>query len=220
MRECQLGCGQKIDFVKIELKDGRRKSHPIDSPSVKVPEGRVIYDEDAGVWRILDARLKREKDGTFTVRAGRAWPVDDGAYVSHIDTCTVLAARSMMEKRRAKARTEEELIEQEIEDASSHIPRCANPHCRLPMDELLAADHAWRTHPSCDPAHRLPDLAERNRLTGRHDIRPQDAPPAEVVIAGQQEAAQVLVKSRLRRVQETVDAEWRQGALGDLGEPA
>jgi hypothetical protein len=200
--------------VTIEKKDGQRKPHPIDSPAVKVEEGRVIYDEAEDVWRILDARLKREKDGSLTVRAGQAWPVDGGAYMSHMDTCKALAEERMREQRRGKARTEEELIEQEIRDASSHIPRCAAPGCGLPMNEMLAADYAWRTHPSCDPQHRLPDLAERNRLTGRHDQRAADVTlPVEALVAAQHEAAQVLTKVRLRAAQESVDTEWQQSVL-------
>jgi hypothetical protein len=219
MPECR-GCGAEIEFVEIELKSGQRKQHPVDSPRRRVVEGRVTFDEEIGCYRILDARLKREPDGTLNVRAGRAWPVDGGAYVSHFDTCPDVAAKRMDEKRRARPRNEQEEIEREIEEASSHIQRCRV--CGWPMDEALSADEAWRDHPACDPRNRLDDLTleERNRLTGRRDARAQDAPAAEVAVAVQQEAARVLVKSRLRRAQETVDTEWRQTVIAtgwDLG---
>jgi hypothetical protein len=217
MTECRLGCGRDIEFVKIEKKDGTRKSHPIDSPPVKVPEGRVVWDDDLRCYRILDARLKKDPDGTITVRAGQAWPVDGGAYRSHMDTCTVLAQRVMTEKRRAKPRNEQEEIEREVEEASSHIQRCRV--CHWPMDEALSADHAWTTHPACDPANRLPDLAEANRLTGRHDLRAQDvAVPVVEIVARQHEAAEQGKADRLRRAQETVDTEWTQGRFAVLDE--
>jgi hypothetical protein len=216
------GCDAEIEFVEIELKSGRHKMHPIDSPRRRVEEGRVTFDEDRGCYKILDARLKRESDGTLTVRAGRAWPVDGGAYASHFDTCPDVAARRMDEKRRAKPRNEQEEIDREIEEASSHIQRCRA--CGWPMDEALSADYAWRTHPSCDPAHDAlgldaAGLAERNRLTGRHDIRAADIVPSvsgEELAEIQHTVAEKLVKARLRRAQETVDIEWQQAAFERL----
>lgn len=50
------------------------------------------------------------------------------------------------------------------------------------------------------------------------DMRAQDAPPAEVAVAEQHEAAKILASDRLRRAQETVDIEWEQATLVDLGD--
>lgn len=217
-QECRRGCGQEIEFVEVELKSGRRKPHPIDSPRRRVPEGRVTYSDTVGVYLILDARLKRHIDGTITVMAGHAWPVDGGAYMSHMDTCADLALeRAAERRRRAAPRNEQEEIEREIEDANSHIPRCRV--CGWPMDEDLAGDYAWTTHPACDAAHALPDLAERNRLTARHDIRAADVVQSvsgEELAEIQHNVAEKLVKARLRATQETVDTEWRQSVFGEF----
>lgn len=216
MPECRLGCGTEIEFVTIELKSGQRKAHPVDSTVRLATEGRVTWDEHLGCYRILDARLVKHKDGTIDVRCGQAWPVDGGALVSHMDTCSVLAERRMTEKRRAAPRNEQEEIEREIAEASSHIQRCRV--CWWPMDEALSADYAWRTHPACDPAHALPDLAERGRLTGRRDMPAQDvAVPVEEVVAVQHEHAERGKAARLRRAQEAVDTAWEQSVLADLG---
>jgi hypothetical protein len=162
MKECQRRCGGKIKLVQLDT----GKWHPVDLPLVKVPEGRVVYDEDAAEWRILDARLRRSSDGTIEPRCGRAWPVDGGAFMSHMDSCTKIARERQEERRRLRRDEDGDLIDPYVWEPL----RCRV--CQLPMDEALAADEAWTCCPSCDPAHRPPGPDEARRITRKDRLGP------------------------------------------------